>query len=142
MESSVEVTPTTSKLYQYRKPLGALVVLVILLGAYFTRDKWMPFFTKDSGGPSSALNTTNKPSNSSTAANTIDKTKVLKQGDRGESVRELQRLLNIELKKGTTFFLPLVEDGIFGPKTLAILKKITNQSSISIQDLESKMTKS
>lgn len=55
---------------------------------------------------------------------------VLHQGDRGPEVVELQHILN-QVDKSAN----LVEDGLFGPLTVAALKKNTGVSSITLQQL-------
>lgn len=120
-----------------RKPMMAVALLAILIIGYFTRDQWMSLFTSkvtSGNGSSSTSNTTNTSTG-------IKKDVVLKKGDRNDSVKELQRLLNVEhvsrsLNIMTKPTLPkLVVDGDFGPKTEALLMYFTNKNSISINQL-------
>ena len=134
---------------EYKKPMiGGVLLLVLLLG-YFTREKWMAWLNiGDSAKDYTANNSRSKKPSSSTT-NTISKTKVLKKGDKGVSVAELQRLLNVEYdyqkSKGTIPIEPkLNPDKIFGPKTEAMLLLFTGRRSISIntliQELKDKKT--
>lgn len=119
---------------KHKKPILAGLLLLLLFVGYFTREKWTSWFKLKS-------NTQDSPKPSySTASTTINRTKVLKKGDRGVSVKELQRLLNLEYeyqkKHGTVPIEPkLVEDQIFGAKTQAMLQLFTGKSSISIKEL-------
>lgn len=124
---------------EYKKPIiGGVLLLVLLLG-YFTREKWMTWLNiGDSAKDYTATNSSSKPSSSTT--NTISKTKILRKGDKGVSVAELQRLLNVEYdyqkSKGTIPIEPkLTPDKIFGPKTEAMLLLFTGRRSISINTL-------
>ena len=128
---------------KYKKPLIAIVLLGLLLLGYFTRDKWMSIFTKDSEtSPGTGTNTTT--TNAAIVANTydvtIDKNTVLKRGDNNESVKELQRLMNQDLQKNHTPTLKeyLVVDGAFGALTEARLEFLVQQKSISINQFVSK----
>lgn len=119
---------------KHKKPFFAGLLLLLLFVGYFTREKWMGWFKVDNG-----IKNNSKPSYSTTST-TINRTKVLKKGDRGVSVKELQRLLNLEYeyqkKHGTVPIEPkLVEDQIFGAKTQAMLQLFTGKSSISIKEL-------
>lgn len=120
---------------KYKKPLMAGTILVILLLGYFFRDKWMGAFKKDVPAPNTTpTNTSNSGGGGSSSA--INKDAILKKGDRGASVSELQRLMNEELKERTPTLLSfLVVDGIFGDKTETRLEDFTNRSSISINEL-------
>lgn len=133
---------------EYKKPIiGGVLLLVLLLG-YFTREKWMAWLNiGDSTKDYTATNSSSKPSSSTTS--TINKTTILKKGDKGASVAELQRLLNVEYdyqkSKGTIPIEPkLTPDKIFGPKTEAMLLLFTGRRSISIntliQELKDKKT--
>lgn len=131
-----------NKITEYKKPLAVVVVLAILLVGYFTRDKWMSFFTKSDTTPPSNSNTGTNTTNTSTS--TIDKAKVLKRGDSGASVMELQRLLNEELKRriakyGLNTLTHLTEDGQFGPITEGRLDLFVKVKEISINDLVTKL---
>jgi peptidoglycan hydrolase-like protein with peptidoglycan-binding domain len=62
-------------------------------------------------------------------------TLTLKNGSRGESVKELQKLLNKVLKLG------LVEDGKLGPKTIAVIKKWQKDHNLVADGLVGAKTK-
>jgi hypothetical protein len=124
------------KLIQYQKPLLAAGLLVLLLVLYFYRHKIFKG-TLLSGSTVPVVNSTG--SSSSTPAATENT--ILKKGSKGEQVRQLQILLNEEHKKNTPTFIPLLEtDGIFGDKTEQMLLKYTNQSSISLAQLQAKLS--
>ena len=122
----------------YKKPIMGGVLLIVLLLAYFTREKWMAWLNiGDSVKDYTSTTSTSKPSSSST---TIDKAKVLSKGSSGASVGELQRLLNLEYdyqkSNGTVPIEPkLNPDKIFGPKTESMLLLFTGKTSISINAL-------
>ena len=119
---------------KYKKPLIAGTILVILLLGYFFRDKWMGAFRKDAPTPNTTPTNTNNSGGGSSSA--INRDTILKKGDRGASVSELQSLMNEELKERTPTLLSfLVVDGIFGDKTEARVEDFTNRSSISINEL-------
>lgn len=115
----------------------AVALFALLLVGYFTREKWLPFFQKDEVSPSNGVGQGgNTPPSTTANSNTVDKTRVLKQGDRGEAVKELQRLLNGKHKSNPPQVIPLlVEDGIFGTKTEIMLLKWTGKTAISINQL-------
>lgn len=62
-------------------------------------------------------------------------TTTLRNGSRGEAVKELQRFLNAKLNLG------LVVDGIFGPKTLAIVKQWQKDNGLVVDGLVGPLTK-
>lgn len=122
------------KLIQYRKPLLAGGLLVLLLVLYFYRHK----IFKKSFSPTTKTPAVN---NNSSTSNTADKS-LLQKGSKGQQVRQLQILLNDEHKKHTPTFIPLlVEDGIFGTKTEQMLVKYTTQSSITLEQLKTHLAK-
>ena len=114
---------------KYKKPLLAGGGLIVLLGAYFFRDKWLHLVIK----PKQKAST----SNSSTASTTQStKSTVLKRGSKGEQVKQLQVLLNDHHRNNPPqFMLYLKVDGVFGAKTEAMLKKWTGKTSITIDQL-------
>ena len=115
-------------LKQYKKPLLALLLLIALLGLYFTRDKWMMLFSKKEPVKTN--------SSSSTTSSSNNKNPILQMGSRGEKVRQLQQLLNEKHRSNAPQFRPLlVEDGIFGQKTQNMLKKWTGKTQITIPQL-------
>jgi hypothetical protein len=122
----------------YKKPIIGGVLLMVLLLGYFTREKWMSWLNiGDSAKEYASNNSSSKPSSSST---TIDKTKVLSKGSKGASVKELQRLLNVEYDyQKTSGIVPiepkLAVDSNFGPKTESMLSLFTGKTSISINAL-------
>ena len=122
------------KLIQYKKPLLAAGLLVLLLVLYFYRAKI--FKGISSTGTTTVINTS---ASSSTAS---EENKVLQRGSNGEAVRQLQLLLNEEHRKHAPTFIPLLEeDGVFGAKTESMLLLYANQSSISLAQLKTKLTK-
>jgi peptidoglycan hydrolase-like protein with peptidoglycan-binding domain len=62
-------------------------------------------------------------------------TKTLKNGSKGEPVKELQRFLNQVLDLG------LVIDGKLGPKTIAVIKKWQKANSLKVDGLIGPKTK-
>lgn len=122
----------------YKKPIIGGVLLIVLLLGYFTREKWMAWLNiGDSAKEYASNNSSSKPSFSTA---TIDKTKVLSKGSKGTSVKELQRLLNVEHDyQKTSGIIPieprLAVDSDFGPKTEAMLSLFTGKTSISINAL-------
>lgn len=118
------------------------LILLVLVLAFITRQKWIPMLglnpmPKDSAAAPQA---SSKPSNTP-SKDVLDQNKVLQQGDRGASVKELQKILNLEhdyqTKQGTTpIEAKLTQDGIFGPKTKALLFAFTGKNSLSIHQLK------
>ena len=111
---------------KYKKPIAAGVLILVLVLGYFYRDKWMGLFKKEEaasdGGSTSPSSGNSSGSSSGSSSTTIDKNKILKQGDRGEYVKELQRLLNEDAEKNhPTFFVLFVVEGVFCPKTELLL---------------------
>jgi peptidoglycan hydrolase-like protein with peptidoglycan-binding domain len=110
-----------------KKPIMAAALLAILILGYFTRNQWMSLFTTSKiasdNGDSTTSNSTSKPSISTG----IKKDLVLKKGDKNDSVKELQRILNLELayqmqhSTAPPSLPKLSTDGDFGPKTEAML---------------------
>lgn len=126
-----------------KKALAVVVLLVLALVAYFTKNKWMPMFSKDQTAP--APNTTNIGSSSTstntTLATATDDT-ILKRGSKNDKVKELQQLLNQHLTSNFATYsplTPLVVDGDFGSKTEARLLLFTNneKNQISINQYKS-----
>lgn len=115
----------------------AVALFALLLVGYFTRDQWMALFQKGEVVPSNT-----NPGANNQPTTSVDKTRILKRGDRGASVKELQRLLNEKHRNNLPQNTPLlVEDGIFGSKTEQMLFKWTGKTSISIQQLILQLTK-
>ncbi|BDS12986.1 peptidoglycan-binding domain-containing protein [Aureispira anguillae] len=118
----------------HKKPLIMGFLLIALVLTYFNRDKLIQFFEQAKQPPVSP----SKGSNSTTAqlSSTASNDTLLSKGSEGEKVKELQRLLNVKHGNNKPQLLPfLVEDGKFGAKTEAMLKKWTGRTSISIQEL-------
>ncbi len=120
------------KLIQYRKPLLAAGLLVLLLVLYFYRHK----IFKKSLAPTTPTPAVNGSPNSSNSSQET----ILQKGSKGEQVRQLQFLLNQEHRKHAPTFIPLLEeDGIFGEKTEQMLFRYTKQNSITLQQFKSKL---
>lgn len=131
-----------TSLLKNKKALAALAVLAILLAAYFTKSKWLPFFQKKNDTPASGTtnntgntSTNNTNTNSTSTSTTIDKATILKRGDSGPSVKELQRLINTKLQPPLA---TLVEDGEFGPKTETALLSVFGANTASINQFNTK----
>lgn len=123
-----------AKTKEYKKPMMAVALFALLLIGYFTRNKWIPLFTSGKVTPSSGTEG-NKPTTKSTST-TLDKDRLLKKGDQGKEVKELQIILNEKHKANPHQILPLLEtDGIFGAKTETMLEKWTGKKSLSITQL-------
>lgn len=111
-----------------------LLVLALLL-TYFYRNNLINFFEKAKQRPSKSATST-AVLTSLTSSNTVNKDAILSKGSKGEAVRMLQKLLNDKHRQNTPTFTPLlVEDGKFGALTETMLKKYTNKTSISINQL-------
>ncbi|BDS10571.1 peptidoglycan-binding domain-containing protein [Aureispira anguillae] len=128
-----------SSIKEYKKPLIGLGLIALVILIYATKEQWMNFFLPR--GLSKDSNTPVKPSSTNTPSETIDRNQLLKKGDRGLSVQELQRLLNAEhdyqSQHGTVpIEAKLVVDQIFGAKTEALLFKFTNKKTMSIHQLQ------
>lgn len=131
------------KAKDYKKQMMAVALLAILIIGYFTKDKWMSLFTSSklasNNGDGSKGNSNSNSGSSSSAG--IKKDLMLKKGDTNDSVKELQRLLNIEHEYQTkNSTVPpsepkLAEDRAFGPKTESMLILFTGKQSISINQL-------
>jgi hypothetical protein len=130
----------------YKPQMMAAAIFAILIIGYFTKDKWMNFFTTgkiaSSNGNSSSNNTSSSSTSSSSSSSTgIKKDLVLKKGDTNDSVKELQRILNLEHDYQTENStappsLPkLSTDRVFGSKTEAMLNLFTSKNSITINQL-------
>lgn len=121
------------KLVLYQKPLLAAGLLALLLVLYFYRHK---IFKGTSSSGTTAVNT------GSSSVVVLTQNTILKRGSKGEPVRQLQLLLNKEHRKHAPTFIPLLEeDGVFGEKTEKMLVLYTTQSSISLAQLKTKLTK-
>jgi peptidoglycan hydrolase-like protein with peptidoglycan-binding domain len=122
-------------LKQNKQALIYGLVLVALVIVYFKRETIKDFFSKS--GKSSSSNAASTANNTPTiVSNTANAEVILSNGSTGEQVRRLQQLLNEKNNKSQpTFLLPLVEDGNFGKKTETMLKKYTDKTSISINQL-------
>lgn len=109
------------------------IFLVIGLGLYFTRKKWVPMLTPKPFGRQTPVDTSSIALQSQTG---VSYTKTLRQGDSGEDVKLLQKILNIHHKNNTPQIIPLlVEDGKFGSATQRMLHKWTGQNAITINGL-------
>lgn len=62
---------------------------------------------------------------------------LIKKGQRGAHVRELQRLLNAYLKENN--LVHISEDGIFGTSTKKLLSAITGKNEITLPELKEKL---
>lgn len=123
-----------TKIFKENKSLiipGLLLLFVLL--AYFSRASWLPYIQ---GKKTTASSSGSNPTTVSTNSSPLSNDSILKKGSSGPKVRELQELLNTKHKKNTPQFLPLlVLDGQFGLKTETMLKKWTDKTSISINQL-------
>lgn len=131
-----------AKIQEHKVPLivGTLCFIVVLL--YLYRDKLADFFLSRQNASNSPVNTgavgnivsngSNSNSNSSSAMNNDT---VLKKGDRGDKVGELQVLLNKGLVKSNLSYAALVVDKSFGSKTESILYLLTGKKRIAINEL-------
>ena len=120
---------------------GALVLIVVIFiaierdkrarAAAEAKKKEQEAATRTSGGTVTAATTTTAPA-------TIDRNKVLKRGDTGAEVRELQTRLNadraslasryplfLQTHGGAGNWVQLAVDGNFGPATEGALKRAT-----------------
>ena len=123
---------------KYKTQIISLLVVLALGMAYVKREELMKFFGKEP-----ALDPSPAPVKLPAVINTVvQRDKVLKYGDTGASVTELQDILNEQAKSvGGAAALELLEpDGIFGPKTEARLEKLAGVKSISINQLNAKFT--
>ena len=62
-------------------------------------------------------------------------TKILKNGSKGDAVKELQKFLNAKLDLG------LKIDGVLGPKTIAVIKKWQKDNGLKADGLIGSKTK-
>lgn len=118
-----------------QQALIAGLVLIALVVVYFKRDSLKTFFSK---AVKPAPNKTSPTANNSpsTVQNVAPNDQILSKGSTGATVEKLQQLLNDKHRQNTPTLTPyLVVDGNFGSKTEAMLKKYTNQTSISINQL-------
>lgn len=121
-------------LKKHQPALFVGVVFVLVLLAYFKQDSIKAFFSKPKTSPSKSSSTGNKKTS------TNSKDSILSQGSKGEQVRKLQKLLNDRHRQSAPTLKPyLVEDGVFGAKTESMLKKYTNQTSITLNQLIKKL---
>jgi hypothetical protein len=134
-------TKTVKPAKNYTKQMMAAAFFAILIIGYFTKDKWINIFSSGKIASSNGGSSTSTNSSSSSSSTGIKKDLVLKQGDRNDSVKELQRILNLEHDYQTQNStvppsLPkLSTDSDFGPKTEAMLVLFTSKQSISINQL-------
>ena len=122
------------QILKYKTPLLVAVFLAIVLGAYFLREKWLPFFTKEEGTPIPA------PKDSSTTITNVvtpkvveNGTRVLQIGDHGDEVRQLQQMLLEDQKSFGSLLLPITADGNFGKKTQDVLYSLTNRQGRGVK---------
>lgn len=124
-----------------KKPYMAAALLAILILGYFTRDQWMSLFTTSKLASNNGGSTTDSSRSKPSTSTGIKKNLVLKKGDKNDSVKELQRILNLELAYQMQHStappsLPrLATDGAFGPKTEEMLILFTGKQGSSINQL-------
>ena len=105
---------------KHKKTLGIVLILLLFGIGYLKRDTIKGWLGISSTATLPNGNSTNTGTNSSTTTNS--RSQVLKRGDSGAAVKELQRLLNQHHKenRNQVQLIPyelLIEDGIFGSKT-------------------------
>jgi peptidoglycan hydrolase-like protein with peptidoglycan-binding domain len=127
---------------KHKKTLGIVLILLLFGIGYLKRDTIKGWLGISSTATLPNGNSTNTGTNSSTTTNS--RSQVLKRGDSGAAVKELQRLLNQHHKANRNHIqlIPyelLIEDGIFGSKTEALLNHYTKMKSISVNQLASKL---
>lgn len=86
---------------------------------------------------SSSSGSSSGSSGSSSNSSSINKSKVLKRGNQGEDVKELQKALNKVIKPP---LMVLVEDGIFGQATENAMIQVLGKKTGSISEVQAKNT--
>ncbi len=118
------------------------VFLLLLAGAYFTRDQWMeliPGLSEDADkapkgtGANTGSTTTPTPT---TTAPSVSNTTTLQRGSSNQQVETLQKLINQVLKAKFPTESAIGVDGIFGNETETALKKLTGKTSTSVKAFE------
>jgi hypothetical protein len=116
--------------------VGTLALIAVLIYVY--QNKLAEFFlyrgetSKGAVNTGAVSNTVSNPSNNSNTATTMTNDTVLKKGDQGTKVGELQDLINKGLVKSNMAYATLVVDKNFGAKTENALYLLTGKRSISI----------
>ncbi len=145
----MNTTAAVDKIKQNKSITAVIIVIVIAVIIYYFRDKIFgktmtkeeDYMVTNASGSSSASKSTYTSSNSNS-----DTGELLKMGSKGNSVKELQRLINKKQKTTTTApkDAPLIynygdtpgsmltEDGIFGAKTEHALYRWTQMKSITL----------
>lgn len=122
-----------------KKTYGLGLFALLLVIAYFTRDKWLEYIPGLSPAADKPGDTNNKGKTSTTSPTPtttpapVNEDSELKNGSRGASVEELQKLINQVLKVMYPNDTPIGTDGIFGPQTEGALKKLAGKTSISLK---------
>jgi hypothetical protein len=121
--------------------VGTLVLVAVLI--YFYQNKLASFFLYGGAASNSnavntgaVSNTGSNSSNSSNSAVTITNDTVLKKGDRGDKVGDLQVLLNKGLVKSNVGYATLGIDNAFGSKTEGALYLLVGKKQISINEFK------
>lgn len=131
-----------TKIQENKTPLIVGVIVLVAILVYVYQNKLACFFLyggECSGDPinsgtSAVSNSGGSSSSNSNTAFTNDT--VLKKGDKGAKVGELQDLMNKGLVKSGSSYATLVVDNNFGPKTEGALFLLTGKRSISINALK------
>lgn len=104
-----------------------IILILVLIGVWV----YVTYFKKEK-----PTNEETVPGTGSTPAKKYTRTTVLKKGDKGEMVKELQWMLNTHFLVG---FAPLVKDGVFGSKTEQALVTVTGQKQMSVENLKAQL---
>lgn len=124
---------------KHKVPLivGTLIIVALLIYVY--QNKLASFFLYPGANAPGSITTgaavnTNVSNSSNNSSSSLTNDTVLKKGDRGDKVGELQSLLNKGLVKAGVGYATLAVDESFGSKTEGALYLLTGKKSISINE--------
>ena len=126
---------------KHKVPLivGTLIIVALLIYVY--QNKLASFFLYPGANAPGSITTgaavnTNVSNSSNNSSSSLTNDTVLKKGDQGDKVAELQVLMNKKMEDKNFGFAALTVDKNFGPKTEGALYNLISKKSISINQFK------